>query len=122
MRTLLLILFSLTVLGATAQKITISTKVLDKATSEPLPFASVGIKGKSISTVTNLQGEFDFHIPVEYRNEILVISMLGYYNFEAPVWSLVESKPATITMDKSTTVLQELVVRDSLNGGDIVKI
>lgn len=122
MRTLLLILFSLTVLGATAQKITISTKALDKTTSEPLPFASVGIKGKSIGTVTNLQGEFDFHIPVEYRNEILVISMLGYHNFEAPVWSLLESKPAAITMEKSTTVLQEVVVRDSLNGGEIVKI
>jgi hypothetical protein len=115
-------LFSLTVIGASAQKITISTKVLDKGTAEPLPFASVGIKGKSIGTVTNLQGEFDFHIPIEYRNEILVISMLGYHNFEAPVWSLLETKPAAITMDKSTTMLQEVVVRDSLNGGEIVKI
>lgn len=122
MRTLVLILFSLTVIGASAQKITITTKVLDKSTSEPLPFASVGIKGKSIGTVTNLQGEFDFHIPIEYRNEILVISMLGYHNFEAPVWSLLETKPAVITMDKSTTMLQEVVVRDSLNGGEIVKI
>jgi hypothetical protein len=122
MRALLIILFSLTVLCAAAQKITLSTRVQDKVTSEPLPFASVGIKGKSISTVTNLQGEFDFHIPVEYRNEILVISMLGYENFEAPIWSLLESKPETIAMDKSTTVLKEVVVSDSLLGGEIVKI
>jgi hypothetical protein len=122
MRALCLILFSLTVLCAKAQKITISNRVLDKVTSEPLPFASVGIKGKSISTVTNLRGEFDFHIPQEYRNEIFVISMLGYQNFEAPVWSLLESKPESILMDKSTTVLQEVVVTDSLLGGDIVKI
>ena len=105
-----------------AQRITLSTRVQDKVTSEPLPFASVGIKGKSISTVTNLQGEFDFHIPLEYRNEILVISMLGYENFEAPIWSLLESKPLTIDMNKSTTVLQEVVVSDSLMGGEIVKI
>lgn len=105
-----------------AQRITLSTRVVDKVTSEPLPFASVGIKGKSISTVTNLQGEFDFHIPVEYRNEILVISMLGYENFEAPLWSLLESKPISIGMDKSTTVLQEVVVTDSLLGGEILKI
>lgn len=105
-----------------AQRITLSTRVVDKVTSEPLPFASVGIKGKSISTVTNLQGEFDFHIPVEYRNEILVISMLGYENFEAPLWSLLESKPISIGMDKSTTVLQEVVVSDSLLGGEILKI
>ena len=122
MRALFIILFSLTVLGVKAQRITLSTRVQDKVTSEPLPFASVGIKGKSISTVTNLQGEFDFHIPLEYRNEILVVSMLGYENFEAPVWSLLESKPLTIDMNKSTTVLQEVVVTDSLMGGEIVKI
>jgi len=122
MRALFIILFSLTVLGVKAQRITLSTRVQDNVTSEPLPFASVGIKGKSISTVTNLQGEFDFHIPLEYRNEILVISMLGYENFEAPIWSLLESKPLTIDMNKSTTVLQEVVVSDSLMGGEIVKI
>ena len=122
MRALFIILFSLTVLGVKAQRITLSTRVQDKVTSEPLPFASVGIKGKSISTVTNLQGEFDFHIPLEYRNEILVVSMLGYENFEAPIWSLLESKPLTIDMNKSTTVLQEVVVTDSLMGGEIVKI
>ena len=122
MRALFIILFSLTVLGVKAQRITLSTRVQDKVTSEPLPFASVGIKGKSISTVTNLQGEFDFHIPLEYRNEILVVSMLGYENFEAPIWSLLDNKPLTIDMNKSTTVLQEVVVTDSLMGGEIVKI
>ena len=122
MRALCIILFSLTVLRVEAQKITLSTRVQDNVTTEPLPFASVGIKGKSISTVTNLQGEFDFHIPAEYRNEILVISMLGYENFEAPIWSLLESKPETIAMSKSTTVLEELVITDSLSGGEIVKI
>ena len=122
MRALSIILFSLTVFCVKAQRITLSTRVQDKVTSEPLPFASVGIKGKSISTVTNLQGEFDFHFPPEYRNEILVISMLGYENFEAPIWSLLDSKPETIDMNKSTTVLQEVVVSDSLMGGEIVKI
>ncbi len=48
--------------------------------------------------------------------------MLGYENFEAPIWSLLESKPLTIDMNKSTTVLQEVVVSDSLMGGEIVKI
>jgi hypothetical protein len=122
MRALLTILFSLTVFCASAQKITLSTRVLDQITMEPLPFASVGIKGKSTGTITNLQGEFDFHIPAEYRNEILVISILGYENFEAPMWSLLQSTPAFIGMTKSTTVLEELVVKDSLLGGEVVKI
>jgi CarboxypepD_reg-like domain len=122
MRVLLLLACCLVLFASQAQKITLSARVQDNQTNEPLPFASVGIKGKPIGTVTNLQGEFDFHILSEYRNEILVISMLGYENFEAPVWSILENKPSIIPMIKSTTMLQEVEVRDSLSGGEILQL
>ena len=122
MRVLLIIGFSLTCLAAMAQKITLSNSVIDKDTREPLPFASVGIKGKTIGTITNLDGAFDFYVPEEYRNEILVISMLGYKNFESPVWSVLSEGPLLIEMTKSTTVLDEVVVKDLYTGGDILNI
>src|SRR5690606_23293638 len=107
-----------------AQTITVSGLARDRATREPLAFASVSILGRSIATVTNLNGEFDFHLPAEYRNEILVISMLGYANFEAPVWSVMSAsgQPQVFELDKSPTVLQEIVVADTLSGGDIFRI
>lgn len=114
-------LFLLLSINGLAQKITLTAKLQDRITNEPLPFASIGLKTKSISTVSNLQGEFDFHIPEEFRNEILVISMLGYEKFEAPVWSLVDKADPVILMDKSTTVLAEIVVFDSLTGGEILR-
>lgn len=104
------------------QNITLSSKAVDKETKEPLPFASVGIKGKPIGTITNLQGDFDFHFPENYRNEILVITMLGYQNFEAPVWSVLDARQTEILLEKSTTVLSTLVVSDSLTGGDVLRI
>jgi len=107
---------------AQGQKITLSARVLDNVNNEPLPFASVGIKGKAIGTVTNLQGEFDFHFPAEFRNEMLVISMLGYENFEAPIWSILENKLTIIPMAKSSTILHEVEVRDSLSGGEILQL
>ena len=76
----------------TAQKITISAKVVDIGTKEPLIFATVGIAGKPIGTISNMQGDFDFYIPAEYRNDILVISILGYTNYETPVWILLNTK------------------------------
>jgi hypothetical protein len=106
---------------ATAQKLTITGKVLDKETKEPLPFASIGIMGKSIGTITNLQGEFDFHLSNDLRNNILAINMLGYKTFEAPVWSLI-SDSLVIQMDKSNLILKEVIVSDSLVGGDILRI
>jgi hypothetical protein len=78
---------------AVAQDITISGRVTDAETKEPLPFASVWIKSKTIGTITNAQGDFDFHIPAEFRNETLVISMLGYNDFESGVNSLNTDEP-----------------------------
>lgn len=122
MRVLIILACFLVPFSTQAQKITLSARVQDNVNSEPLPFASVGIKGKPIGTVTNLQGEFDFHFPVEFRNEILVISMLGYENFEAPIWSILDNKITIIPMAKSTTVLNEVEVRDSLSGGEILQL
>jgi len=122
MRILYSILFALIATSLVAQKITVSGKVVDRETKETLPFASVGIKGKPIGTISNLQGEFDFYIPEEYRNEILVISTLGYSNFESPVWSLISSTPITLELSRSTTLLKEVLVSDSLSGGDVLRI
>lgn len=107
---------------ALAQKITLSGKIIDKETKEPLPFATLGIKGKAIGTITNLQGEFDFHIPAELRNDLFTLSMLGYKPYEAPVWTLLEIKPLVIEVEKSTYLLNEVTVADSLTGGEILLI
>lgn len=121
MRTLASILFVFFATTLVAQ-ITISGKVIDRETKDPMPFASVYIKGKTIGTVTNLHGEFDFHMPDEYRNEILVISMLGYSNFESPVWSMISPATVTIELSVSPILLQEVLIKDSLSGGDILRL
>jgi CarboxypepD_reg-like domain len=122
MRFLFTFILALFTTWGVAQKLTISGKVTDRDTHEPLPFASIGVKGKPIGTISNLQGDFDFHIPEEYRNEILVISMLGYSNFESPVWSLLSAAPITLELVPSSTLLKEVLVSDSLSGGDILRI
>lgn len=115
---LALILISGTIV---AQDITVSGKVTDAETHEPLPFASVWIKGKTIGTISNAQGDFDFHIPAAFRNETLVVSMLGYKDFESVVHALEGSQPLNIALENSLMLLQEVVIRDSLTGGDILE-
>ena len=122
MRPLITLFFLFLTASLFGQRITISGKVLDRETKEPLAFASVSILGKPISTITNLQGEFDFHIPDEYRNEIMVISVLGYTNYESPVWAILSPQPQTFELSISTTLLREILVSDSLSGGDILRI
>lgn len=121
MRQCLFFLFLLLTNALFAQKITVSGNVIDAETKEPLSFSSVWIKGKTIGTITNLQGAFDFHIPEEYQSEILVISMLGYQNYESPVNALRNSEAITVELTKSSILLNEVVIKDSLSGGDILQ-
>lgn len=121
MRKLLLLTLFLIPILSVGQDITISGKVTDAETKEPLPFSSVWIKGKTIGTITNAQGDFDFHIPAEFIHETLVISMLGYKDFESVVSSLNADEPLAITLESSLMLLNELVIRDSLTGGDILQ-
>lgn len=120
-RILLIFLFFISTVAA-AQNVTISAKIIDKETREPLVFASIGIANKAIGTISNLQGEFDFHFPAQYRNDILTISILGYRSFEAPCWTLLDKPDLVIEMEKTTIVLQEVVVKDSLSGGEVLHI
>jgi hypothetical protein len=107
---------------AYAQQITITGKVIDRETKEPLPYASIGIVGKPIGLISNEQGEFDFHIPAEMRNDILVISMLGYKTHQAPVWSFISTSTVTIELQAGTVMLKEVVITDSLKAGEILKL
>lgn len=122
MRLWLLVLLCNVTWFANAQSLTLSARAVDTETGEPLPFSSVGIKGKPIGTISNTDGEFDFHFPAEYRTDTLVISMLGYHNLETPIAPLLYHADTVLRLTRSTTVLKTLVVSDTLQGGDIVRI
>ncbi len=112
----------LTVAALEAQQLTITGKVVDLETKEALTFASIGIIGKPIGLITNQQGEFDFHIPADMRNDILVVSMLGYKSYEAPVWSLLSDHPIVVEMQAASILLKEVVVTDSLKPEEILRL
>lgn len=120
-RKLLFILFFASPLAGMCQDITISAKVVDKESGVPLGYASIGLKSVALGTISNAEGEFDFHMPDKYRNDVLVVSMMGYKNFEAPVWSL-NGPDQVIRMEKSPILLKEVVVSDTLRGQDILEI
>jgi hypothetical protein len=124
MRLYLIAIFILIAVSTLAQKVTLSGKVIDKSDGEPLSLASIVIKGKAIGTVANFDGYFDFHFAAEFRGEMIVVSMIGYENFESPAWALLDQrdKPLTIELVRSTTLLGEVVVMDSLSGGEIFRV
>lgn len=118
----LVILILFTPILVSAQKTTVSARVIDKESKEALVFATIGIKNKPIGTISNLQGEFDFHFPAEYADETLVVSILGYASFESPVRDLINKENLVLELARTTFMLEEVVVVDSLRAGEIMQI
>jgi len=119
---LLIILFLAAPGVVWSQSQTISARVVDAADQQTLGFASVGIKGVPIGTISNAFGEFDFHFPTAHIQDTLVISMMGYENYEAPIRSLIGTTNHVIFLRKSAIELEAIVVSDTLRGADILRI
>jgi hypothetical protein len=104
------------------QAFTVSGVVIDKNSSETLPYATIRVYDNTLGTVSNLSGAFDFHVPTELMKGQLQISMLGY---ETLLISLLEVRGQNITqfeLTPSVRVLNEVVVADSLTGGEIFQL
>ena len=106
--------------SAQHQHLVISGKVLDENSKEPLSFASVGIVGKSLATVANANGEFDFVIPHEFSTDSIVISHVGYESFRGKVSFLADRNNA-FALKAKPILLHEVIVREkNLTAKEIV--
>ncbi len=120
-----LLLVCLVTINSFAQEafISIKGKLLDSRLNQPIPYASVYIKGSSIGTTTNDDGVFLFHIPSTLQRDTLIISVIGYDHFKSVV-SAIADKENIVRLRQSATILSEVVVKASkkeLTGKDIVK-
>ena len=82
--------------------------VVDQKTKEPLPFATINIKGSSIGTISNASGAFVFQSPT--ANGVLRFSFIGYDSYEIDIASIPESG-VQIELEPVFIELESLVVR-----------
>ena len=79
---LLSLLVGFAALGLQAQNRTVSGTVTDGANGDPVPFASIVVKGTSVWTTTDLDGKYSVEAP---SNGILAVDILGYVSEEIAV-------------------------------------
>ena len=90
--------------------ITISGKITDALTSEPLPYATVGIGNRARGTVTNNNGDFILKISRDCLGDTISVSYVGYINRRIPVRSL-PGNIMTISMDRDYIPIPEVIIR-----------
>ncbi|PIQ22799.1 MAG: hypothetical protein COW65_01175 [Cytophagales bacterium CG18_big_fil_WC_8_21_14_2_50_42_9] len=109
---LLLLLLILAFQVAFSQVLLIEGKIIDRFTSTPVPFASIGITGKSIGSIADVEGNFKFSIPAATvsQEEQIIISCIGYKAYKATVSSFMH-RPQRITLAPSLIALGEVTIK-----------
>lgn len=100
---LLAVIMATTSLHLSAQEIQVTGKVIEEG-GQPVPRATVLVKGTSVSAFTNEEGSFTLNL-APGRNT-LVISSVGFETIEEKV----SGTNVTITLNKQNTDLNEVVV------------
>ncbi|MFM8738970.1 MAG: carboxypeptidase-like regulatory domain-containing protein [Cytophagales bacterium] len=123
MKTLFLFLVLSTNSFAQEIFVSISGKLIDHKLQEPIPYATIYVKGKSIGTTSNIEGRFLFHVPSLFAQDTLIISVIGYDQFKSQVVHMLE-RENVVELKQSPTLLEEVMIRASkkeLSGKEIVK-
>ncbi len=102
--TMLILMFSTSFIFAQSD---VSGVVTDGSMNEPFAFASVYLKGTTVGTTTDIDGNYEISIPSDISNPILVFQFMGYASQEITV-----NGKATInvTLDVDAAQLDEVVV------------
>lgn len=106
----------------TISHIALSGIVIDQKQGNAIEFASVGLNTSPLSTVTNLNGQFTFNIPKDLIIDSLVVSSIGYAVKSIPINAFKESGQLVIKLKQSETILEGVVVTDSLDGNEIMRL
>ena len=100
----LLMCFAMLVSGAIAQSKKIAGKIIDEK-GNPVPNASVILKGTKIGTSTLADGTFELSVPSSAK--VLVISSIGFTSKDV---SIVNKSEVSITLQSTSQGLDEVVV------------
>lgn len=107
MRQRSLILFFFLLVGMAARAQTIRGVVSDAVTGEPLVGATVSLKGETVGTITDYDGNYELELPDGKGDPVLVVSYLGYIALEEPAGNRTE---ADFQLHPDAAELEEVVV------------
>ena len=103
---LLSLLLGLPIL-CSSQMLTLSGKVWDKTTREPLAYANVFLKQSKKGVITNREGNFTIKLNPGELPDSLIVSYLGYAPFKIHV---LKAGALDIPLEKSSYALDEVLI------------
>lgn len=119
---ILFLIIPLTLTANAQETITISGMVMNKGTRVAIPWASIGIDGQPIGTLTGDNGAFEFHFPSKHLNDTLVVSHLGFSHLRICVKDILQLTTKDFLIEEEPFQLSEVVIRTKeLSAKEIMK-
>ncbi len=105
------ILLFLTIAGNLLSQQKVSGVILDKASNKPIPFASIGIVGKQVGTLSDENGIFELTLAEDQKKDTLKVYAIGYKAqvFYAP--DLIKEVNKKMSLEALPTQLAEVEVK-----------
>ena len=90
----------------------ITGTLLDKETGVPISSATVGVRGTSIGSITNQNGDFKLSLPDSLKNDSITFSHIGYLSQDIE-FALLIGRHNILSLEPKVVPLQEVVIRRS---------
>jgi hypothetical protein len=93
----------------TLSVLTLTGKVTDYITGEPLMYVSIAVKDEPLGTITNQDGEYILKLPVHYLKDSLIFSFIG---FAGSVRAIADLYPeGSVRMNATSIRIKEIRVK-----------
>ena len=103
------VIISLSSLHSFAQQ-TISGKIINSTTQQPIPYANIGLSKYNVGTISNPDGSFSLYIPANLLSDTLVVSSVGFGARIIPINYLLQRKKPVIYLNEKIVGLSPIVV------------
>jgi hypothetical protein len=113
MKRILPLVFFLTSFSLFSQQVFIKGKIVDSESGQGVSFAHIGICGKSIGTVANDNGDYEFRIPDSAIGDTLCATSIGYKTYKLPVKELIGLLDFNIQLNPQTSYLKDVLIMDN---------
>jgi len=112
MKWIIPLIFFLISFNLYSQQVFIKGKIADSESGEGVSFAHIGICYKSIGTVANDNGDYEFRIPDHVLDDTLCATAIGYETFKIPVSELKGLFNFDIQLNPQTSILDNILIID----------
>ena len=104
-------------LNISAQETSISGKVTDDLTNEPIPFATIIFKGTTIGVNTDMDGKYS--VSSQTPTDSIICTLVGYKPVKMRV-KKGQSQVINIVMNASKVELNEVIIKAGENPANII--